>query len=85
MKLRLASLAVLLVLGVAPAFAQGCAMCYSNAAGSSKDGQKAISKGVLILLVPPLGFMTVGMSMAVRYSRRRDLEADMNLNEGGEL
>ena len=31
----------------APAFAQGCAMCYSNAAGASKDAQRAISKGVL--------------------------------------
>lgn len=66
---------VLLVLFAAPAFAQGCAMCYSNAAGSSKDGQKAISKGVLILLIPPVGFMTVGLGLAFQYGRRRDQDA----------
>ncbi len=54
------------------AFAQGCAMCYSNASGSTKDGQRAISKGVIVLLVPPIGFMTVGLGFAFRYGRRRD-------------
>ena len=85
MRLRLASLAVLVLLWTAPALAQGCAMCYSNAAGSSKDGQKAISKGVIVLLLPPLGFMTVGMGMALRYGRKRDEEADKDSNESGEL
>ena len=74
-----------LCLSAAPAFAQGCAMCYSNAAGSTKDGQKAISKAVIVLLLPPLGFMTIGMGMAVRYSRKRDQEA-LNLTDTrGEL
>ena len=72
MKMRLATLGLFLALWTAPAFAQGCAMCYSNAAGSSKDGQRAISKGVLVLLIPPIGFMTVGMGFAVRYGRQRD-------------
>ena len=76
---------VLLLLSAAPAFAQGCAMCYSNAAGSTKDGQKAISKGVLVLLVPPLGFMTVGMCAAVRYSRKRDEDSVNPTDESGEL
>ena len=83
--LQLALLVAVLALTCAPAFAQGCAMCYSNAAGSSKDGQKAISKGVLVLLVPPLGFMTVGMGLAFRYGRKRDEDADMHLNQDGEL
>lgn len=72
MKLRIATVALGLGLWAAPAFAQGCAMCYSNASGSTKDGQRAISKGVIVLLVPPLGFMTVGMGLAFRYGRRRD-------------
>lgn len=72
MKMRLTAIALFVALWTAPAFAQGCAMCYSNAAGSSKDGQRAISKGVLVLLVPPIGFMTVGMGLAVRYGRQRD-------------
>ncbi len=87
MKLRITTLAIGLLLWAAPAFAQGCAMCYSNAAGSTKDGQKAISKGVLILLIPPVGFMTVGMGLAFRYGRKRDAEIEDTLdilNENGE-
>lgn len=74
MKRNLTILGVALALWAAPAFAQGCAMCYANATGATKDGQRAISRGVIVLLVPPLGFMTVGMGLAFRYGRRRDRE-----------
>jgi hypothetical protein len=72
MKLRIAILAWLLGLWAVPAFAQGCAMCYSNATATTKEGQRAISRGVLVLLLPPVGFMTLGAGMAFRYSRKRD-------------
>jgi hypothetical protein len=65
---------VALGLWTAPAFAQGCAMCYANATGVTKDGQRAISRGVIVLLVPPLGFMSVGVGLAFRYGRLRDRE-----------
>jgi hypothetical protein len=74
MKLRTAALGLMLLLWSAPAFSQACSMCYSTAKATSKDGQRAISKGVLVLLVPPLGFMTLGVWVAFRYSKKRDLE-----------
>lgn len=76
MKKRWLMSAAALALWVAPAFGQGCAMCYSNAAGATKDGQRAISRGVLVLLVPPLAFMSIGIGLAFRYSRKRDEEWD---------
>ena len=63
-----------LTLGTVPAFAQGCAMCYSSAKSASKDGQRALSKAVLVLLVPPVGLMAFGVGFAFRYGKRRDDE-----------
>jgi hypothetical protein len=74
MKLRAAVLAAFLLLGATPAFSQACSMCYSTAKATSKDGQRAISKGVVVLLLPPLGFMTLGVWLALRYGKKRDLE-----------
>jgi hypothetical protein len=74
MKVRAAILAAFLLLWATPAFSQACSMCYSTAKATSKDGQRAISKGVVVLLLPPLGFMTLGVWAALRYGKRRDLE-----------
>jgi hypothetical protein len=74
MKLRAAILAAILMLEAAPAFSQACSMCYSTAKATSKEGQRAISKGVVVLLLPPLGFMTLGVWVALRYGEKRDLE-----------
>jgi hypothetical protein len=75
MKIRATLLFLSFFLPAAPAFSQGCAMCRSSAAATSKDGQKAIGKGVLVLVVPPAGFMTVGVALAFRYGKKRDLES----------
>ena len=74
MRFRAALLAFSLSICAAPAFSQGCAMCRNAVAATTKDGQKAIGKGVLVLVVPPIGFMTFGFAMAIRYGKKRDLE-----------
>src|ERR1700674_14673 len=74
MRFRAAILAAVLLLWNTPAFSQACSMCYSTAKATSKEGQRAISKGVIVLLVPPLGVMTLGVWMAFRYGKKRDLE-----------
>ena len=75
-KLRWAIGVFLLALSVTPAFAQGCAMCYQTVKGAPKDGQRALSRAILVLLVPPLGAMTIGVGFAFRYGRQRDHEHD---------
>ncbi|PYT76001.1 MAG: hypothetical protein DMG40_27075 [Acidobacteria bacterium] len=78
MKIRSAFLGVFLFLcGLCvapPALSQGCAMCSSYVSASTKAGQRAVNKAVLLLLIPAAGFMSGGMVMAYRYSRKRDLE-----------
>ena len=74
MKLRAATLIAALLLSAIPAFSQACSMCYSTAKATSIDGQRAISRGVVVLLIPPLGFMTLGIALAFRYGEKRDLE-----------
>jgi hypothetical protein len=74
MKIRSALFVLWFLLSAAPAFSQGCAMCYSSAVAASKDGQKAISRGVIVLVLPPAGFMTLGVALAYRYGKKRDLE-----------
>ena len=74
MRLRLSILTVFLLAWTAPALAQGCAMCYSSAQATPKEGQRAINRGVIVILIPPVGIMTLGIWMAQRYARKRDLE-----------
>ena len=74
MRRRVLIFAGFLWLWAVPAFAQGCAMCYSSASAATKAGQNAISKAVIVLLLPPVGFMTVGIGAALRYGWKRDQE-----------
>jgi hypothetical protein len=51
------------------AAAQGCAMCYQNAASSGAQGRAALRHGILILLLPALGLFA---GIFVLIVRRRD-------------
>jgi hypothetical protein len=60
--IRLAAFAVfgiaLLSMCASPLSAQGCAMCYQNAAASGAQGSQALRHGILILLFPTLALFT---------------------------
>jgi hypothetical protein len=69
------------VLGLAVAFcvfvvcaphaaAQGCAMCYQNAAASGAQGREALRQGILILLFPVLSLF---VGIFVLIFRRRNV------------
>jgi hypothetical protein len=66
--MRLAGLAASLMSAASRATAQGCAMCYQNAASSGAQGGAALRHGILILLAPAL---SVFVSIFVLIYRRR--------------
>ena len=72
MKLRLATFALLLVLVALPAFGQGCAMCYSSAAGAGEKSQMALNRAVLVLLVPAVTMLVGFVGIAFAYRRERE-------------
>jgi hypothetical protein len=73
-----AALAGLLIFAAAPAFSQGCALCYTQAASSGARMIAALKSGILILVVPPT-LASVGMLFVVHHKRnqiRRDESGD---------
>jgi hypothetical protein len=75
-KIRVFAVVIVVCIGALPAFGQGCAMCNANARSTPKEGQQALNQAVLVLLIPPVGFMLVGVGLAFRYGRKRDREQD---------
>ena len=56
---------LLVLLAPASAFAQSCALCYTQAASSGSRMIQALKSGILVLIIPPtLG--SIGMIFIVR-------------------
>ena len=50
------------------AFAQGCALCYNDAAATGPQGITALRHGILILAIPPM--LIFAALFAILYKRR---------------
>jgi heme/copper-type cytochrome/quinol oxidase subunit 2 len=70
MKLRLAIAALTLTLWSAPAWAQ-CSMCASSAQAANQQGQKALQRGITVLMLPTLGIMVALVGVAYRFRNGR--------------
>lgn len=70
---------IILLLPV-PAFAQSCALCYTQAAASGSRMIQALKSGILILIAPPT-FMTIGL-IFVCYRKRNQTRTDDELDGG---
>ena len=66
---RLTALAAALVLPTL-VLAQGCALCYTQAAGSGSRVIQALKSGILLLVVPPMLICLVITWMA--YKKRNE-------------
>ena len=80
--LGIALAGLIILLAPVPAFAQSCALCYTQAASSGSRMIQALKSGILILIAPPT-FMSIGL-IFVCYRKRnqtRDQTGDETGNE----
>lgn len=70
-----AALAAAIVLAAnAASYAQSCALCYTQAAGSGHRFIQALRTGILVLIVPPM-LMSVGITILAYKKRNRTNDA----------
>ena len=63
-------------------FAQGCALCYTQAAGSTQRFIQALRSGILILVIPPMFLSVMFAVMAYRRRYRFNLEPSEEFEAG---
>ncbi|HEY1800663.1 MAG TPA: hypothetical protein VGG46_06980 [Terriglobales bacterium] len=69
--------------GAAPAFAQGCALCYTQAASASSRFIHALRGGILVLVFPPL-LISVGLATAAYRKRDRFRGSELKTEQGAD-
>ncbi|HWN75831.1 MAG TPA: hypothetical protein VNO13_08805 [Candidatus Udaeobacter sp.] len=62
-------------------WAQGCALCYTQAAGSGSRVIQALKSGILLLVVPPMLICLVITWMA--YKKRNEFNEDLPADDSG--
>jgi hypothetical protein len=71
-----AALLVALVAGLTlPAWGQGCALCYTQAASAGARMIQALRSGILILIFPPMG---ICIGLTVMSYRKRNSFREQN-------
>lgn len=75
--LGIALVGLIILLAPVPAFAQSCALCYTQAASSGSRMIQALKSGILILIAPPT-FMSIGLIFVCYRKRNQTREDDGN-------
>ena len=72
---------LILLLAPLPAFAQNCALCYTQAASAGSRMIQALRSGILVLIIPPtLG--SVGMIFIVHHRSNQFRRPDDAIEPG---
>src|SRR5437588_12947485 len=71
----MALVGLIILLAPVPAFAQSCALCYTQAASSGARMIQALKSGILILIAPPT-LMSIGLFFVCYRKRNQTREAD---------
>src|SRR5258708_8911517 len=71
--LAIALVGLIVLLAPLPAFAQSCALCYTQAASSGAAMIQALKSGILILIAPPT-FMSIGLFFVCYRKRNQTRE-----------
>lgn len=61
------------LISTSAAIAQGCALCYADAAATGPQTQAALRHGILVLMIPPM-FIFAGLYLLLY--RRRNLHRE---------
>jgi len=77
MNLKRTAVAIAVLLSPSALFAQGCSMCYQNAASSGPKLIQALRHGILIMIFPPILIMAAIFYAA--YRKRNQFNADDTL------